>query len=177
MKSRSIFLASLAVLAVLVVFSVLLATRDPAPGATDVRSPLIGHPAPPVSGVTLSGAHLSLAQDHGHIVVLTFWASWCPPCQQEAPELSTFAWQQRPAGVDVIGVVWEDTVASARAFQTDYGSLYPSIVDPNGAIANSYGVTGPPTTFVISPTGTVVASLLGATTTAQLDRLVAEARA
>jgi cytochrome c biogenesis protein CcmG, thiol:disulfide interchange protein DsbE len=176
-KSRTILLVSVAVLVVLAGFSAFLATRHQAPGAASVDNPIVGKMAPNFTASTLSGSRITLSRDRGHIVVLTFWASWCEPCQQESPDLSTFAWQQRTAGVDVIGVVWDDTVADALAFQRDFGVLFPSVTDPYGSIANSYGVTGPPTTFVIDARGQVVKSLIGATTTAQLDTVVAEVRA
>jgi cytochrome c biogenesis protein CcmG, thiol:disulfide interchange protein DsbE len=174
--SRSILIVSLAILVVLAGFSAFLATRHQAPGATAVDNPVVGTMAPNFTATTLNGARISLASDRGHIVVLTFWASWCAPCQAESPDLTTLYWQQHPAGVDVVGVVWEDTVADARAFQRDLGSNYPSVIDPNGAIANSYGVTGPPTTFVINARGVVTSALVGAATTAQLLTVVAEAR-
>jgi thiol-disulfide isomerase/thioredoxin len=106
------------------------------------------------------------------VVVLNFWASWCEPCVEEAPNLSTFAWQERNKGVDVVGVVFNDTVAAADAFAKHYGSLYPSIVDPGGAIANRYGVTSPPTTYIIDAKGRVEATLLGAVSVAQLNEVV-----
>jgi peroxiredoxin len=79
-------------------------------------------------------------------------------------------------GVKVIGVVFDDTVAAAKSFQTHYGSLYPSIVDPNGSIANRYGVISPPTTFVINAKGRVVTVLFGAVSASQLQDWVARIR-
>jgi peroxiredoxin len=63
-------------------------------------------------------------------------------------------------------------VSGAASFAAHYGSLYPSIVDPGGSIANEYGVESPPTTFVLNKYGRVEATLLGAVSVAQLDAVL-----
>ncbi len=173
MKKRGVMTTALMALAVVIAFGIFLGTRHPVVDATQAPSPLLGKTAPSFKASELGGGTWSLRQHRGDIVVVNFWASWCGPCKTEAPNLTTFAYQEKNKHVDVIGVVFNDTVSGATAFSKYYGSLYPSVVDASGDIANEYGVTSPPTTFVINAKGKVEATLLGAVSVAQLDAVVA----
>ena len=166
------------VLAIVVVVGIVLATRTPQQ-ATAVQSPLLGHPAPDFSGSDLTTrAPVSLSLLHGHYVVINFFASWCTPCQQEAPDLSRFHYQQAHAanGADMVSVVFNDTTSTARSFLRQNGDLWPAVSDPHGTIAEHYGVTSPPTTFVVDPAGRVAAVLEGPATQKNLDSFLAAAR-
>lgn len=167
--------SSLIALAVAVAFSSLLITRHPVI-ATIAPSPLLGKLAPPLVGNEVDGGNFNLAQHRGQIVVVNFWSSWCVACVQEAPDLSTFAWSERNRGVILVGVVFNDTLSSARSFERHYGSLYPSLIDRRGDMANGYGVSAPPTTFVIDRRGRVAVTLLGPVSARQLMTVVSKVK-
>jgi cytochrome c biogenesis protein CcmG/thiol:disulfide interchange protein DsbE len=168
-----------AALVLLAAVGVLLATRTPQE-ATAVQSPLVGHTAPAFAGADIQkgAAPVSLRSMRGHYVFVNFFASWCGPCQQEAPDLISFYYQRaRPEGADLVSVVFHDQVASAASFLRSQGAPWPAIGDPNGSIAQDYGVTGPPTTFLIDPDGRItVAPETGPATQADLQKMLAQAR-
>ena len=154
-----------------------LATRPPAEVA-EVQSPLVGTQAPPVRGVTVDGGTFALTRPPGTFVVLNFFAGWCVPCQTEGPELVRFAFQHQQSGdARVISVVFDDAASDARSYQSTLGATWPTLADPRGTIALSYGVRAPPSTFLIAPDGRVVAYIVSPVTAAQLDGLIARARA
>ena len=156
---------------------VLVAVLASRPAATQTASsPLVGKLAPPAAGRNLTGGVSSLARLRGRYVLLNFYASWCPPCRSESPELVRFAYSH-PGGarVAVLGIVYGDTAANATAFERQVGATWPSLVDPGERIAISYGVDDPPQSFLIAPDGRVLDRILGGVTAAGLDRLVEQA--
>jgi peroxiredoxin len=168
------------VLLILCVVGVVLATRTPQE-ATQINSPLLGHQAPAFSGTDLrTGAPVSLSALRGHYVFVNFFASWCGPCLQETPALITFDYDQHHTadGADLVGVVFHDEVSSARQFQKTQGATWPTVNDPGGTIAEHYGVTDPPTTFLIDPSGRITVNpSIGPATQADLSHMLKEARA
>jgi len=165
------------VVVVLVVVSIVAATR-PSEQATSVESPLIGHRAPSLAARDFSGKKVSLAKDRGDFVVVNFFASWCPPCGVEEPNLVRFAFEQSHAraDVDMLSVDIDDSAAGARRFITDWGITWPAIPDRAGEFASDFGVGSPPETFLVDPAGIVVAAYAGPVTYRQLNSVLAAAR-
>lgn len=138
---------------------------------TVVFDPGEREPAPPVSGPTLDGDELSLADLDGPVLV-NFWASWCGPCVREAPHLAAVAEQYADRGLHVVGVnVKDQSLANARSFERDHGIPYPSWHDEAASIAASFGGIGPaalPSTILLDADHRVAVRLFGAVTAMQL---------
>ncbi len=174
---RVAFWIATAVIVGFVVLAVVLATRPPVQ-AFQADSPLLGRLAPQFSGTTFNGGTVKLSQFKGRYVFVNFFASWCPACQSEEPNLVAFNFQQQetPNGAALVSVDFRDYLASARQFVATYGARWPAISDPGGKIANAYGVGSPPTTFLINPKGVVVTVLVGPLDVKQLDASLSFAR-
>jgi cytochrome c biogenesis protein CcmG/thiol:disulfide interchange protein DsbE len=129
-------------------------------------------PAPDFALVLFEGGSFRLSEESGKTVLVNFWASWCPPCREEAPALEA-AWRaHRDRGVVFVGVnVW-DRERDARAFLAEYRSTYPNGPDP-GRTALDFGVRGLPETFVVAPDGQVVRKWIGPITEAEIASLLA----
>lgn len=138
----------------------------------------VGHRklAPAVSGTDLAGHPLTLSQFAGKVIVLNFWASWCPPCRSEAPALEQVYTDTRASGVQFVGVdIRENGVSDGVQFEATHHIDYPSFSDQASRIAldfRSTGVETPPTTIVIDRQGRIAARGLGQMTYPQLLSVV-----
>ncbi len=112
-----------------------------------------------------------LADYRGQIVILNFWASWCRPCEAEAPLLERAHRRLQRTGMGtVLGVTYNDTPNDSREFVSKYRLSYPSLLDPGADFAQQYGVRALPETFFIDREGRIRAIARGELTADFLDR-------
>jgi cytochrome c biogenesis protein CcmG/thiol:disulfide interchange protein DsbE len=126
----------------------------------------------PTSTLPLLGAggEGSLSDYRGKVVVLNFWASWCPPCTDELPLLERTQRRIEGRGGTVLGVNYKDIPEDAMSFVRRFGLTYPSLRDREGDYAQDYASTGFPETFVVDRRGRIAASRRGPVDQRWLDR-------
>lgn len=119
-------------------------------------------PAPRASLPLLGGrGERSLADYRGKVVVLNFWASWCPPCVKELPLLERTQRRIEGRGATVLGVNYKDLPEDALNFVRRFHLSYPSLRDRDGEYAQRYATVGFPETFVIDRRGRIAANRRG----------------
>jgi cytochrome c biogenesis protein CcmG, thiol:disulfide interchange protein DsbE len=123
----------------------------------------IGEKAPGFIVPALDKGTLGLRDYQGKVVVLNFWATWCPPCVDETPSLEAFAQRLKDRGVVVLGVSVDDQGEALRKFVTKYHLTYPIGRDPDRALAARYGTFKFPETYIIDRTGRVAEKIIGET--------------
>jgi len=110
---------------------------------------------------TLDGKASRLADLRGKVVVLNFWATWCPPCVDEAPSLNALQQRIAPLGGTVLGVSVDEDQTAYDDFLKTYSIGFPTYRDPSKQIAIGYGTTMYPETFVIDKRGRIDRKIVG----------------
>lgn len=151
--------------------STLLLLGLPAAGACAADLPPLSHsltmqtarPAPMLKLKGLDGTTHDLAQLKGRVVLVNFWATWCPPCRREMPSMERLSQALKGETFSVLAVdVGEDAdTIEAFASQLDIAPTFPILLDTRSQVMQGWKVAGLPTTFLVDKQGRIVASAIG----------------
>ncbi len=120
-------------------------------------------PAPDVSVVSIAnGSTLKLSDLKGKVVLLNFWATWCPPCREEIPSMMKLNGFMAGKPFQMVAIsIDEGGKQSIESFFKETGFSLPTYLDESGASSKSYGVTGVPETFIIDKQGVLIKKIIG----------------
>jgi len=121
----------------------------------------------------INGRSVSLSDFKGKVIILDFWATWCPPCKAEIPHFIELYYKYKSKGLEIIGIGLDTGGAKVlKEFANANGVTYPILVGNNN-VTNAYGgVRGIPTTFVIDREGNIIKKLVGYQTKEVFEELI-----
>jgi peroxiredoxin len=122
---------------------------------------VVGDTAPKFTVTAESGRTIGVPDFDGKLLVLNFWATWCPPCVEETPSLSEFARRVSPKGVVVLGVSVDKDEKAYQAFLQRHRPEFLTARDPETKINAEYGTFKYPETYIINNQGKVVQKIIG----------------
>ncbi|BAS27267.1 TlpA family protein disulfide reductase [Limnochorda pilosa] len=158
-----------------VVGSTLLLAATTARGQQEAL-PFAGYPAPDLTLELLDGGTFTLSANRGKVVLVNFWATWCPPCREEMPELERLH-REEAGRVLVVGVDAMEDPETVRRFIEAEGYTYPVALDPKGEALAAYLTRAIPTSFFVTPDGFISRRHTGILTLQAARRFVEEALA
>ncbi len=153
--------------AVLLVMAFLLARRQGfflASPSVEVRAPAErGAVAPDFALPELVGAPVRLSDHQGQVVLLNFWATWCPPCRAEMPSMERLYQAYRNRGFVILAISGDRAGRSVvEPYVQERGLTFPILLDPDGDVFAQYGVRGLPTSYLLDRRGRIVSREVGA---------------
>lgn len=122
-------------------------------------------PAPTPTGFVLkdvSGAEFSLYEQKGKVVMIEFWATWCPPCKQAVPELNELNDRLKGKNAVLVTISIDESADDVKEFVKEYGINYTVLID-DGTVNEKFRVTNIPTTVILDKEGKVVTKHMGFT--------------
>lgn len=127
--------------------------------------------APAFQLPSVNGRSVSLSDFRGKVVILDFWATWCPPCRREIPDFIALQSQYQSKGLQIVGVALDEP-EKVIGFAQSYGMNYP-VLFGNDNVAMLYGgISGIPTTFIIDRQGKIVGRYEGFTSKAEFESAI-----
>lgn len=120
----------------------------------------------------LDGGSVEIADYKGQVLLVNFWASWCPPCRAEMPELQAYYDQYQDDGLALLMINSGEAESTARSFIQQSGFTFPVAIDPTNRVSDNYGINALPITLVYDQSGEIVYRHSGLISRSVLDAQV-----
>lgn len=165
MKAKYLMWGLLVIVTVALVFTGFLI------GAAGNVGPEIGKLAPDFTLADLKGKNVKLKDviNQNKVTLVNFWATWCPPCRGEIPELIDLYTKYGSQKMALLAIDIQEDPGRVKSFVKDNGMNFPILLDTRGMVANIYRVSGIPTTYIIDGKGTIRDMIIGGTTLNTLE--------
>lgn len=132
----------------------------------------VNYPAPALTLQALDGQTHSLDDYTGQVVLVNMWATWCPPCKAEMPDLEAYYEAHQAEGFILLSVNDGESQSEVGAFVSDYGLTFPVLLDPHSLSEKAFKTINLPSSYVIDRTGTVRLAWKGAISRDVLEKYV-----
>jgi len=153
---------------------VIVAAAVSACGGGELGSVAVGQEAPVFKLANLRGERVSLRDFRRGTTLVNFWASWCVPCREEFPLLATARATYAPQGLEILGVIHDDSAQNAAAFAATYHAEWPLLVDANDTAWTAYHGAFVPVSYFIDRDGIVRAVSYGPPPQDNIDAVIAK---
>lgn len=121
-----------------------------------------GQPMPSFTVTDIAGQQIKMGDLKGKVVLVNFWATWCPPCRAEMPRLQKEIWEKYKSDkFTMVGIAREQSLAEIKAFRNRQGYTYPLAADPHRKIYKLFADAGIPRNYVVGPDGRIVFQSVG----------------
>jgi len=137
--------------------------------------PKIGDKAIDFTLEDLSGKKVKLSDFRGKVVLINFWASWCPPCREEMPALQAVYQDKQSENLVVLAVDIQEDSDTVSRFVQKLGLTFPIAMDTEGEVTEAYGIDSIPSSFFVDKSGTIRAISIGAMTKETILKNLAKA--
>jgi cytochrome c biogenesis protein CcmG/thiol:disulfide interchange protein DsbE len=134
----------------------------------------VGREAPDFTLPDLNGNRVALSDHRGQVVLINFWATWCPPCRVEMPEFEAVYREYRDEGFEILGVDQREPVELVEEFVTERGFSWIFLLDEDFDVSREYAATSIPKSILVDRDGTVVQIWTGPLTRSTLEHHLAE---
>ncbi len=134
-----------------------------------------GNLAPDFELRSVDGKTMKLSSLRGKKVIVNFWATWCPPCRLEMPEMEKFYTKNKNEGIEILAVNLtkaEKNRADVPAFMKEFGITFPVLLDENSDVAQLYEVSSIPASFIIDTQGVIREKIVGPMTRDLMEKML-----